>query len=371
MPAAKVYIASNYQDIGFRDQVAGVMAAGGDPIAVSFSRALPNKWDNAVVLFLTTKAAFADGELAQFGRDVAAAGIPLVPVVDDLRSFSFQSIPAGLEFLSARNARGLQPGDGASIVESVRQWLGFAAANRLRKVFISYRRADSQAAAEQIETYLWSKKCQVFLDTVQIDGGEPVQEVIEEALHDMDFVLFLDSGGVAGSRWIIEELNVALTHRIPVAVVRMDPPQQYISLLGSVPAVDWDASQPDRCEKVFRLVSRGIGQRSSLDHRMERLLLEVSRLRNFTLTKSETRRYQLTRDARSFRIEYEDAGVTLERLHRLFSWYEVPPPCEAAIFVSGDYSVLPVTRAALNWAKSTNSLNAMSVQELVDLLLSL
>ncbi len=147
----------------------------------------------------------------------------MIPVAEDLRTFDFRQVPPAFEVVGERNAKGLNQDGGAELLESVCACLGLAAKDRLRQVFISYRRVDGTAAATEIEAYLWTQRCAAFLDTIQVEGGDPVQEVIMNALRDKDFVLFIDSPAAADSPWITAELNAALQSRIPVAVVVRRP----------------------------------------------------------------------------------------------------------------------------------------------------
>lgn len=373
MSMAQAIVVQAPDGAAMRDRVAALIGSSPNPIHLSSDPVVPDTWDNAVVLFLVTAGAFAEPALRSFVEEVAAARVPLLPVVEDLRTFDFRSVPREFGIIGERNAKGLQPDDGRSLLEAVRESLGFESKNRLRKVFISYRRSDGEAAAKEIEEYLWTQRCAAFLDTIQIEGGAPVQEVIVQELRDKDFVLFVDSPDAAESRWIVEELNTALQLRIPVAVVRTDPPQQYLTLLGPVAAVEWDPGDARRVEKVFRLVSRGIGSRSTLDDRMERTLARMAQLRRFELRvrDQERRRYELVQPDRLIRIEYEDAGVTLERLHRLYRWYAEEPPCHRAIYVCGDHAVLPPTRNALSWASGSYPLDVRTLREVVELLQTL
>jgi hypothetical protein len=83
------------------------MVAEGDRIVVVEDRVVPDTWDNAVVLFLATKAAFDDATLPDYVRTLVAAHLPILPVVEDLKTFRFRDIPPDFEGISERNAKGL------------------------------------------------------------------------------------------------------------------------------------------------------------------------------------------------------------------------------------------------------------------------
>jgi hypothetical protein len=379
MAAGQVIIVQAPDGNAMRDQVVALvdrMKADGDPVEIVSAGDVPDTWDNVVVVFLVTPGAFADAALSAYLMQVYEARLPILPVVENLREFRSDSFPPSFAEIRKLNAKGLQPGDGQSVIDAIRQNLGLESKYRERKVFISYRRVDATEIASAIETYLWSQKCPAFLDTFGIEGGAPVQDVIVEELTDKDCVLFIDSPRAAESvnaaRWITEELNTALQKRIPIAVVQSDPRQKHISLVAAQPSVVWDLADSRRFEKVFRLVSRTIGSRSLLDDQMERTLAELAQSHYFELRvdPQDRRRFELIWPDRLIRIEYEDAGVTLERLHRLYSWYNKRPPKKnkQAIYVCGDYLVLPPTRGALTWARRSYPLEVATLQEVVELI---
>jgi hypothetical protein len=128
--------------------------------------------------------------------------------------------------------------------------------------------------------------------------------------------------------------------------------------------VAWDPTDPNRLELVMRAISRGIAARQSLDARVERTLADLERVFGLTVEGAGRRRYRLKRGDRSMLLEYEDAGITLERLHELYCWLGTPPPSGGAVFLCGDYDVLPITREAVRWARGPERLQVMSIAEL-------
>ena len=187
----------------------------------------------------------------------------MVPVVDDLRTFDFCTVPASHRALGTRNAVGLEPDGGRRVVDAVRGYLGLESFTRDRQLFISYRRSDGQQIADQIEPHLWSERYMVFLDTRQVAGGEVVQDTIMQDLQAKDFVLLIDTPDAGQSRWVQAELIEALRCRVPVCAVRSDPDTCHLSLAADIPYVNWnDDPQTNRC-CISRLVSRGIAARTA------------------------------------------------------------------------------------------------------------
>ena len=245
-----------------RYRVEELIQSASREIQIRGDRVVPDTWDNALILFLATPGAFADKSLVPFFNAVVEAGLPLLLVVEDLNLFNFHSVPADFAAISSvRNAKGLQPDDGKRLQEAILESLGFKSRVR-RRVFISYRRSDAEQVAQEIEDYLWTQRWLPFPDTILSEGAAPpVHKTIMEKLRDYELVLFIDSPDAANSGWIIAEQNAALQLRIPIAVVRTDPPLQHITMLGPVPVVDWDTTDDRRLEKVLRLVNRCIGVR--------------------------------------------------------------------------------------------------------------
>lgn len=81
---------------------------------------------------------------------------------------------------------------------------------RQRRVFLSYRRAESTEAALQLYAELSSRLYDVFLDTHDILPGKHFQEVLWQRLCDCDVVLFLDTEKYFDSRWTVAEFGKAM-----------------------------------------------------------------------------------------------------------------------------------------------------------------
>src|SRR5262249_2281073 len=158
------------------------------------------------------------------------------------------SIPEDLDLIRNRNAVGVDDEEAARFLESVDGNLGLESFMEDRAVFISYRRSDAEEVAKKIESYLWTQRCPPFLDTLQIPGGEVVQQKVLDALHQKDFVLFLDSPGARGSAWVRAEIVEAFLQRIPVCTVRVRPGQTHLDILRDRPGVDWNEADPHNLE---------------------------------------------------------------------------------------------------------------------------
>lgn len=90
---------------------------------------------------------------------------------------------------------------------------------RTRKVFISYRRIDSAAIAQQLFREFTQRNFLVFLDEVSIEHGADFQAELRWWLNDTDMVLVLASPNLEASRWVQEELLFAQLHQIGTLAV--------------------------------------------------------------------------------------------------------------------------------------------------------
>lgn len=85
-----------------------------------------------------------------------------------------------------------------------------------RRVFISYRRSESKAAAVQLYDLLAARGFDVFLDTHDIRPGDPFQDVLWHRLVDSDVMVMLDTPSYFESRWTRQEIGRARAKDIQV-----------------------------------------------------------------------------------------------------------------------------------------------------------
>ncbi len=102
---------------------------------------------------------------------------------------------------------------------TVLRLLGIAESER--KLFLSYRRAESEALAIQLRTALSQRFYDVFLDRFSVPPGADFQRRIDIELADKAFVLLLESQSAVGSEWVQHEVAYALSHRIAVLALGM------------------------------------------------------------------------------------------------------------------------------------------------------
>jgi hypothetical protein len=87
-------------------------------------------------------------------------------------------------------------------------------AERERRLFLSYRQAETSQLAVQLRRALSERSYDVFLDRFSVPPGDDFQHRIDIELADKAFVLLLESQGAVGSDWVQHEVTYALAHRI-------------------------------------------------------------------------------------------------------------------------------------------------------------
>ena len=147
---------------------------------------------------------------------------------------------------------------------------------RQRRVFISYRRDDSRAAAVQLHDELSGRGYDIFLDTHDILPGDLFQEMLWHRLADCDVVIMLDTKDYFSSKWTKQELGRSLAQGIHILRIiwPRDPkdksPSRHLSLSDAMPltTADFDPSGtlvPARISEVVRrtetLRSRSVASR--------------------------------------------------------------------------------------------------------------
>lgn len=89
-----------------------------------------------------------------------------------------------------------------------------------RRVFLSYKRTESIAAATQLFAELSARNFSVFLDTHSVPAAVDFQEELWHQLVDVDVVIMLDTESYFSSRWTDAEYGRALAKGISVLRVQ-------------------------------------------------------------------------------------------------------------------------------------------------------
>lgn len=99
------------------------------------------------------------------------------------------------------------------------------------RIFISYVRVDSTPIADQLFSALTEAGFDVFLDRCSVPVGINFQQRLMQDLCDKAMVVFLNTTGVGGSQWVMEELATIKSYRLGVLE---------LTFVGSNPRPDLD-----------------------------------------------------------------------------------------------------------------------------------
>lgn len=149
---------------------------------------------------------------AEIARELAKTSAPIIPTVGPAGDFG-ALIP---DFLQRFNGYRRKRDDPKMIelASALLECIGLL--RRQRRVFVSYRRIESRAAALQLHDLMSSKGFDVFLDTHDIRPGDPFQDILWHRLCDSDVLVMLDTPTYFDSKWTREEIGRARAKEIHV-----------------------------------------------------------------------------------------------------------------------------------------------------------
>jgi hypothetical protein len=183
--------------------------------------------DGATVAGWNRRAAFAaayfggNGEAdLEAAQKLVRASAPVIPTIGPAQDFA-AVIPGCLHALNGLRRRA-DDSKQIDLATSLLECLGLL--RRQRRVFVSYRRVESRAAAMQLHDLLSAKVFDVFLDTHDIRPGEAVQDVIWHRLCDSDVMVMLDTPTYFERKWTRHEFGRAKAKQIDVLRVVWPPP---------------------------------------------------------------------------------------------------------------------------------------------------
>jgi hypothetical protein len=210
-----------------------------------------------------------DRALDSIASALAAAGDVIIPAVPSLVDFSSQ-VPPSLAPVNGMSIPGETnlPELASLILETLHLM------RRRRRVFISYKRAESQEVATQLYHELDAHSFDPFLDTHSIRQGDPFQERLWHRMADSDLTILLYTNTVLGSGWVQKELDRADAMGITVLQVIW-------------PGVERDA-RTDLFEP-FYLDSGDFDGSSLTQEKLEEIVLRVESLRARSLAARETK----------------------------------------------------------------------------------
>jgi len=242
-------------------------------------KTLPSNCDIYAALVVVSDDLSDNEELRQRITNLAARGLPVVPLVESLATFDFKT--AALPAISERNALGLDEPE--SIINALLHHGGLRRHGSGGQVMISYARSDGGPLCDALRRRLEQAGFRCFVDERELVGGAPVQADIRREIERSDFVVLVDSKGAARSTWVAEEMDMALAAHVPVLAVsaaatafchRLHPPH-----VPWEPGDDLDAVAERAANTARRLLARKI----SFRERVWRVLDQLCRLRGWEL----------------------------------------------------------------------------------------
>jgi hypothetical protein len=159
-------------------------------------------------------------DLATLTRLLSEAKI-VIPVVKNISEYQRQ-VPNELHPINGI-AIGAPPNLDRVVNASLE---AFQLLRRRRRLFISYARKDSRAAAKQLFGALSERGYDVFLDTHSMPAATDFQRHLWHSMVDSDLVVLLDTDGIESSRWCREEYERA--DALSIGIVRVIWPNRSI-----------------------------------------------------------------------------------------------------------------------------------------------
>ncbi len=194
-------------ELGFKHLPVGELSPG---------NAYPDRGGAVVFLHNPDAKPFQDPGLDDF---VGEGGyvLPVAAQAGDLGRFP---LPASIQVQNALIAERFKESWADAVVDEVMSelWIG----RQKKKVFISYKRSDSEDLARQIHQELEHRRYSVFLDDCSISHGADFQRELFYWLNDADLVLLLASPNFAASRWLIQEIEFAKAHNVGLVAAVFD-----------------------------------------------------------------------------------------------------------------------------------------------------
>lgn len=154
----------------------------------------------------------ADHVDVEMAEELMRASSPLIPTVASDGDFG-RDIPDFLQSANGLKRRDDDP-EMTELAAALLECVGLL--RRQRRVFVSYRRVESRAAALQLHDLLTARGFDVFLDTHDIRPSDPFQDVLWHRLVDSDVMVMLDTPGYFDSRWTRQEIGRARAKDIQV-----------------------------------------------------------------------------------------------------------------------------------------------------------
>ena len=143
--------------------------------------------------------------------------LQVLPVIKDVRDCG-NYIPEQIKSTNALELKDTDPIE--KLKNFVLRYFGLLDVNR--KIFISYKRDDSEGLARKLYDELNKKNYIPFLDSYVIEPGVNFQEHLMHELADSELMIFINSKNYGGSKWCKEELTAASELQVGIVQLRFE-----------------------------------------------------------------------------------------------------------------------------------------------------
>lgn len=206
-------------DAAVADLDAAVTDLEGVTPAVRVHDGLPAKADRdanfpAVTVYLGSPAGAVSAECGRQVDEALADRLLVLPVVDSNTNFKAHTPEALHPFNGVEWPAEEAPPE---VVHFILEALGLEDSQRL--VFLSHRRSDALALAEQLHDKLIKSRFWPFVDRFDIDPAANVQQRIYAALEETAFVVLVESPDTGLSKWVLEEVHYALRESLGILII--------------------------------------------------------------------------------------------------------------------------------------------------------
>jgi len=308
-----------------------------------------------------------------------SAAKPILPLVRATANFNAQT-PTQLHPVNGLSLNG-SDGQRDRAVNTILEVLQLL--RRRRRLFISYARKDSRAAARQLFGSLAERGFDVFLDTHSIPAATFFQNQLWHSMVDSDLVVLLDSNGVDNSHWCRAEYERA--DALSIGVVRLLWPDRKVdpstdalqfSLMVPLAASDFRSgsrapSQSDELTDaaVDKIAETVEGFRArSIAARQANLITTFQReaaAKSITTTVQPNLHVTVQKPAKKIIAIVPTVGVPIStNYHDAFMEYEADPPdVGAQVILYNRQGFLPSWVDHLTWLNTKLPVTGIDVTE--------
>jgi hypothetical protein len=290
--APTLTIGSSTASEAFADSLHSILSEYNSAPLLRNDRALratePDRGD-AVILFNRPDQNY-EAPVVEFLEKALASGATLFPVATDKpERHPPQLIEKRQSFDIVENLR--QRALDSSQVQTVATVFARQVLSELRPtfnvepmhLFLSHRRLDGEEITSQFHKLLQMTAQKAFRDLLDVRVGEDAQDVINTRLRESDAVIFLDTPKAGESKWILKELQTALSLQLPIVWIRIGPEAGRVPLTmlpSGVPHFSFPDLDPASGQFTAESVDAIVQKAFDIHHRdyVDRLLDELRKL---------------------------------------------------------------------------------------------